>query len=403
MEVAILPKTKNAGNTTTPANKQKGKKICSYCKVEKRLTDFYISKNPLFAADERVPICKECISKASLNEDGSINELELNKILKIIDRPYYKDLIESSIKSFKKEHSYIDDEDVRYYGKEILQKYFTLIAMRQDRDKSYEESEREGFVHQTSNTAQSTKDKIARKYADIKNEKNGKPLDEDEQEIKEVKLSKKDKQNMKYVISVIGYDPFEDVGLNDVDKKYCYNTLASYCDTDGIVEDGHKIQGVIEMTMLYCQCKKINEAMNLELDKEDANEAKIQKLTTSKSTLLSSAATIAKDNNISAQYNKNTNQGKNSLTSKMKEMEENGYEKIKVNFFDIKTSEAFRQIDEISNNNIANQLTFDTNEYSEIVKEQRELIKKFERDIDELREENRNLKNKLLDLESKKR
>lgn len=159
--------TKKTTTGNKPANKQKGEKICGYCHEKKKVTAFYISKSPLFSVDGRVPICKECVLNASLNDDGTVNELELNKILKKIDRPYYKDLIESSIQSFKKEHTYIEDEDVRFYGKEILQKYFTLIAMRQDRDKSYDDSEKEGFVHITRNTSKSTKERIAQKYADI--------------------------------------------------------------------------------------------------------------------------------------------------------------------------------------------------------------------------------------------
>ena len=208
---------------------------------------------------------------------------------------------------------------------------------------------------------------------------------------------------MKYVISTIGYDPYEDVGLSDADRKYCYNILSGYCDTDGISEDGHKMQGVIEMTMLYCQCKKITEAMNVELAKEDVDDAKVSKLTSSKSSLLSSIATIAKDNNIASNYNKNSKQGQSSLTSKMKEMAENGYRDIEVNLFDIKTSEAFKQIDQISNENIANQLTLDNNDYSEIVKEQREELLSATNELEALREENRILKNKIIDLENKKR
>ena len=87
----------------------------------------------------------------------------------------------------------------------------------------------------------------------------------------------------------------------------------------------------------------------------------------------------------------------------MKEMEKHDFEEIKVNLFDIKTSEAFRQIDEISNTNISNQLTLDNNEYSDIVKEQRDLIRKYESSIDELKEENRKLKNRIIDLEIDKR
>ena len=38
-----------------------------------------------------------------------------------------------------------------------------------------------------------------------------------------------------------------------------------------------------------------------------------------------------------------------------------------------------------------------------MVKEQREMIKNFESELEQLKEENRNLKNKIIDLESKKR
>ena len=107
--------------------------------------------------------------------------------------------------------------------------------------------------------------------------------------------------------------------------------------------------------------------------------------------------------NIASNYNKNSKQGQSSLTSKMKEMAENGYRDIEVNLFDIKTSEAFKQIDKLSNENIANQLTLDNNDYSEIVKEQREELLSATNELEALREENRILKNKIIDLENKKR
>lgn len=42
--------------------------------------------------------------------------------------------------------------------------------MRQDKDKSYEESEKTGFMHPNSNTRKSEKERIAQKYVDIKSE-----------------------------------------------------------------------------------------------------------------------------------------------------------------------------------------------------------------------------------------
>lgn len=179
-----MPRTKKqTGNE--PANKQKGEKVCNFCHEKKKLTDFYISKSPLFSVDGRVPVCKDCVINESLNEDGTINDIELNKILKKIDRPYYKDLIESAISGFKNEHSYVEDDKVQYYGKEILQRYFRLIAMRQDRDKSYEDSEKDNFIHPTSNTPKSTKERIAQKYADITDiDEKGNVVDKDNKKIK---------------------------------------------------------------------------------------------------------------------------------------------------------------------------------------------------------------------------
>lgn len=380
-----------------PANKQKGKKQCTCCHEEKKLTDFYISKSPLFSIDERVPVCKTCIINCSLNEDGSVNELELNKTLRKIDKPYYKDLIESAIGQFKKEHSYVNEEEIKYHGKELLQYYFKLIAMRQDREKSYDDSEKDNFIHQNSNSTLKFKKEVSNKYSDV-----SVITQDDEPNIKkEIIWSEKDVQNMNYVISMIGHDPFEEVSLSDSDKKYCFNILSGYCDTEGITDDGNKLQGVIEISMMYCQCKKITEAMNIELSKKDVDDAKIGKLTTAKSSLLSSISTIAKDNNIASNYNKNSKQGQSSLTSKMKEMSENGFKEIEVNLFDIKTAEAFKQIDKISNENISNQLTLDSNEYGEIIKEQREMIDALTSELELIKEENRNLKNKIVDLENR--
>lgn len=156
-----------AGHNASPANKQKGTKVCNFCHEEKKITNFYISTNPIYSADKRVPICKDCIIKESLNEDGTIDEIKLNKVLKLIDRPYYKDTLDGAFNTFKKTHSYIDDDKVKYYGKEIIREYFKVIAMRQDKHKSYADSEREKFIHHTNTLPKSQKDAISKRYADI--------------------------------------------------------------------------------------------------------------------------------------------------------------------------------------------------------------------------------------------
>ena len=384
--------------------KETKKKICPVCKKEKSIaTGFYKSSSPLFALDGCVPICIDCVKNDVVNEDGTVNENKLKTMCQRLDKPFYSDELDSAFLQAKSEHSYLSDDEIAKYGNKIVGFYFKNInTLRQNKDRSFADSEKDGFVHKTYNVnARQKKETIANRYSDIKDKNNKQqPIRKSDGD---TKWTKEDKQNMKYVISKLGYDPFESVGLDDFDRKYCFNLLSGYFDTPGILEDGHKKQCVIEITMSYCQCRKITEELNLELSRSDSNEKKVSSLTSAKSSLLSSIATIAKDNNISSNYNKNSSQGQDSISSMMKEMEKNGFEEIRVNLFDIKTSEAFKQIDAISNENIANQLTLDASEYSDMVKEQREMIKNFESELEQLKEENRNLKNKVIDLESKKR
>lgn len=98
-------------------------------------------------SDGKTPWCKECIINNSLTDDGEIDEQKFKSILRQIDKPYYKDLIDIAIKQFKKEHSYIDDKDIKFHGKELIGIYFTKQnSLRQYQSKSYGDSEKEGFV-----------------------------------------------------------------------------------------------------------------------------------------------------------------------------------------------------------------------------------------------------------------
>ena len=80
-----------------------------------------------------------------------------------------------------------------------------------------------------------------------------------------------------------------------------------------------------------------------------------------------------------------------------------GFDDAQVNLFDIKTCDAMKQIADLSNHSILEQLTFDSNDYTDMLKEQREMILKYEDDNLNLQEENRLLKNQILDLTTTKK
>lgn len=163
-------KTQSSGNKPLPANQQKGKKVCTCCHEEKNLTDFYYSSSPMYSLDERIPVCKECCKTSVLSEDGRIDFDKFKDLLRNIDKPLYFDLLFSSEESVKKENSYLSDEEVSLHGYEILQKYFTLVAMRQDKAKSYSDAEKEGFIHQNSNRTKKEKDEILNRYSHLINQ-----------------------------------------------------------------------------------------------------------------------------------------------------------------------------------------------------------------------------------------
>lgn len=337
---------------------------CLCCGYKKNETEFFISKwsKVWNESGKRVLFCKDCINTLFVEFTNRFKseETALKICCAYLDVPFFAALYQS----IAEKNSFFN-----------VGLYLRQLQMRQYQYKSFHNSLVDGELSRA---------------------------DEDVREEREARWTKKDKQNMNYVLSIVGYDPFDDSGMTDNDRRYCFNILAGYCDTDGIKEDGHKLQSCIQITNSQLQCKKFDEIINQELLTMSPNEQRIKGLTTSKKQLLDSISKTAQDNNISSAHNSSSRKGINTLTAKMKEIEKEGYEQIKVNLFDVNTAECMKQIADLSNESIMEQLTFDNNDYSEMLKEQRELLVQCQDELDHSNEENRMLKNKIIDLEKSK-
>lgn len=247
-----------AKDETIGTNKQKGKKVCTCCHKERNLTDYYISYSPLYSIDKRVPICKECCKTLALNEDGSINEVKLNELLRNIDRPYYKDLIFVSEQSVKRENGYLSDEEVKYHGREILQAYFRQIATRQDRARSYSDSERDNFIHDRSNRPVSEKNKISKEYTDIKTELSGKSKANNK------KIFKENEEQFEVTQEIL--DLFGE-GYSLIEYKNMYKKYLEMRDTYVIQTNIHK-----EALLTYVRFKVKEELATASGDVEEARK-----------------------------------------------------------------------------------------------------------------------------------
>lgn len=312
-----------------------------------------------------------------------VNIDALKSLLRQMDKPWIDSIWDAAISQYNA--TYAGKNVKRGNRKSLISYVFkNLASLRQFRTLSWED----GIEYNARcKNPRAIEDGVEGGYTKKVSESAPEPKPE-----KEVKWSRADKQNMSFVINTVGYDPFEDCNMSDNDRKNAFNILAGYCDSDGIKEDSHKLQSVIQLAQIQIQCRKMDELINAELSSSSPNEDAITKLSTTKKNLLATATALAKDNNISSNYSKNSSKGANTLSYKMKELADNDFEAIKVNLFDIKTSEAMKQIADLSNKSILEQLDFDSNDYVEIIKDQREMIIALTTERDALAEELRLLK-----------
>lgn len=331
---------------------------CMSCGKSGTEADFYTSPySPLWQqTGQKVLFCKSCIEKMHRVESelyGSDTALMLT--LARLDLPYVKSL-------------YIALVDK--YGACNLGTYIRSLNGIQYKNKTWSTSLIEGELGRSEN---------------------------DVRECNESKWKRSDKNNMYAVISMVGYDPFADLGLNENERKYCFNVMAGYCAIPGIDEDGHRLESAIQITLCRLQSQQLDNMIFKETSMKNPNVKTIDTLSTSKKGLLATINSIAKDNNLSSAYNGGNVAGQNTLTKKMKEMARDDFKEVQVNVFDIKTCEAMQQIADLSNQSILEQLKFESSDYMEMLKDQREMLNAVIAERDKLQEENRNLKNEIMD------
>jgi transcription elongation factor Elf1 len=201
-----------------------------------------------------------------------------------------------------------------------------------------------------------------------------------------------DKRNQEDVIRMVGYDPF--FNENPADKKYLYNTLVDFLD-ESTLEDSFKLPTVIEIVKSFNQIDKINQAlaiMTADVNNVANSVGGVKSLFEAKDKMYRSLLALAKDNGISVNHATNKSKGAGTLSGIIKKLQELGFDEVDVNLFDIETSDGIKQVAEISNQSILNQLMFDENDYTEMIKEQRLLLENYRDKYEKLEEENRLLK-----------
>lgn len=379
-----MPKAK----TTTgkmPANQQKGSKVCSCCGENKKLTEYYLSYNPMYSVDQRVPICKACCKERSLNSDGTINYPKFKEILKNIGKPLFYDSLWSSFETVKRENSYLSEEEVELHGEDIIARYFRNIAMRQDRALSFSESESMNFMHQNNNRSNEEKEKILNKYLplfEVETSNNIDIITNTSQKSSEVEWSQQDIQNMDYAIDIIGYDPF--VGYPENDRRFLFNQLAPYLEDDDIADDAYKLSQILQIVDNNKQIRQCDVRIaNLDPIKDAES---IKTLNSIKKDLVQSNDKIAKENEISVKNRSNKDVGRSTLTYLMRDLRNKNFDKAEADYYDQLRSAGTRWAVDMSMTSIVQNGMFDENDKKEIYETQLHLIDKLNQELDECKE-----------------
>ena len=347
---------------------------CYMCDTFKSRDKFYVNTDPLVKSGI-TPICKECARKLSLRIDKNGDEHEPTKdslilSLRYLDKPFLDTVYNASIQ----------ESENLISGKvktNFATAYYKNIQMIQYKGMTYKDSD---FF----------KEKIV--YEDEKSPEDLKNID-----VGTYDQYLKDKSD---VIRLLHYDPFEKETITD--QPFLYSQLLGLLDSsEDANDDMMRVSSCITIVRSFLQLSKIDNSIaeilantkNIEMQ-----STVIKGLQESKQKISSVITNLAAESCISLKNSKNTKKGENTWTGKIKKIKDLNLREGEVNGFDLNTCKGMKQVMDLSNASILKQLRLDESEYSDMIAEQREMIVKYQEDLENYKEISRILLRENLDL-----
>lgn len=367
---------KSMATSAQKAAEEKEEYLCYCCGEKKKKTSFYISTDPFNGVGIN-PFCKLCIEKIARNYNeqkgqyGEVTKASLCDALERIDSPYLETLWESS-------YNEVHDPNLKQPKTNVWSAYIKNVRLPQYNGMRWRDGDlfKDGGV----GVKNDIEDKIASTMTP--------------EVLDECKTNKKD------LIRLIGYDPFANYPVEQ-DLPVLYAQIISFIDEE-TKNDGMKMNAVIQIVQAFNQIQKLNDAINellADTKKLNNNNGIIKQHSDTIAKLLSGANALAKDNGISVNFNNSKSKGQNTLTGKMKDLDQIGFRAAKINMYDVEYCRGMQQVAEISAKAQVDQIGFDENVINEINNIRRELVDTLQKERDKAVErarlllvENRDLK-----------
>lgn len=194
-----------------------------------------------------------------------------------------------------------------------------------------------------------------------------------------------DRKNKYFCVRELGFDPFDEDVYSSEDRRYMFNLLSNYL-TEEVLEDSHKKMSCIELVKTNLQLMLINNRLNA-IMKTSQNLSEAKDANAIKDRLVATINAIAKENGISVSGAGKRGRKSNTFTSIMKEMIENGVTEAKSNFTEVKMTDAFRHVAEISAKALVNEMNLTGDDYAVMAARQADIIRELNTKLDEVEEE----------------
>lgn len=209
-------------------------------------------------------------------------------------------------------------------------------------------------------------------------------------------MSDEDKDNYNIIWATYHYDPFSQDDPRD--RSRLMANLVTMID-DAMKDDLVRMNAALEIVRAYYRIEKIGETLNqLQMTANDTvqNSNAIKQLTAAKTQETTMVTNFSKDHGFAAKYALAKSKGSGTLSAVIRDMRDAHYDFGAINKYDIETSEAIKQVSDISAESIFKQVGFTSAEYADMVREQAEEMKRLREQLRMKEEELRLFKEKEL-------
>lgn len=319
-------------------------------------------------------ICKACFEElAQRPSNKTTDEVDANRealkyALEYVDQPFYERLYKSAVREASVVNNKNGSTDKPYKA------YKRTIAAPAYKGLRYRDGEA---------------DVIDRNMAELAD--GNKEMTQDEYE--EFQKNKAD------ALRVVGYYPFEDEALTE--QPQLYAEFSGYLDEQKDEYSPYWLSSVIQIiknNVAIMRLKKFVADLSKNPEEMRSNLSAIKEAAEAQAKLTNNNLMLAKENCISIRNNKSASRGEDSWTGQMRKLRDLNLRDYDVNRFDIDTCKGMQQVADISMASILKELSFDENDYTEIIKTQREMVDKAHHEAAVYKERARLLLKENLDL-----